>query len=301
LEAAEVEVKGRRKRRDWRKEELRAKLLAIEKTRLWKGETQAIAEARKEESESQKNKLEEEMRKEHSEKEQDKLRRDAIALSAAIYEKMGEEMSDAEYFAEITAKSNKMDQFKFEKFIKTLGVEIDHPSMVFKEACKFVGADCSVLDKDSFMALVANTYYFVMKPTTVKKEIGLHSQKVGDLEKNQVVQVLEGPVDVNGVIRVKIFFLKKDGSEAEGFATLRAAGIENLVRYCPPVWDETAPRDASFDSKGSKIHVGKVIMPPWAQPGQILLVQVRSGHAVEIEAPLGVQVGHEITFKFTIP
>jgi len=193
------------------------------------------------------------MLKEHSNKGQDKLRRDMIVMSAAIREKKGEK-SDGEYFAEITAKSNKMDQFKFEKFAKTLGVEIDHPSMVFKEACKFVGADCSVLDKNSFMLFVANTYHSVMKPTPITKEVGLYSQKVGDLELNAVVQVLEGPVEADGVMRVKIQRAKKDGSLEEGFATLRVSGVENLVRYSPhyTVLAETVLTD-TFDLKGFKV------------------------------------------------
>jgi len=193
------------------------------------------------------------MLKEQSNKDQDVVRRNAVQIAAATREKQGDK-SDADFFSEITAKTNKMDQAKFEKYLKTLGVECERPLFLFKDACKFVSADCTVLDKDSFFLIIANAYHSVAKATQITKELSLNSEKVGPLELGAVVQVLEGPTEVDGIIRVKITREKKGGVTEEGFVTLRASGVDNLVRYSPhyTVLSETVLTD-TFDLKGFKV------------------------------------------------
>jgi len=192
--------------------------------------------------------------KEQKNKDQDKVRRMAVEIATAARTLQGE-TSDADFIAEHTAKTNKMDLFKFEKFVKAVGVDVERSaSLLFKEACKFVSTETTVLDKDAFILHVVNAYHTVAKPTAITKELAVSSEKVGTLEANSVVQVIEGPTEVEGAIRVKIIRAKKDGTTDEGFATLRSGPTENLVRYSPhyTVMNETVLTD-TFDLKGFKV------------------------------------------------
>lgn len=194
------------------------------------------------------------MLKEQTNKDQDKVRRAAVEVATATRAKQGEK-SDDDFFAEITGKTNKMDQLKFERFLKTLDVKFDRPSYLFKETCKFVSADCSTLDKHAFFLHVANAYHSVVKGTPISKEQAINSEKVGSLELGSVVQVLEGPTEIEGgIIRVKISREKKVGGMEEGYVTLRVNGVENLMQYSPhyTVLSETVLTD-TFDLKGFKV------------------------------------------------
>eukprot|EP00397_Hematodinium_sp_SG-2012_P001337 GEMP01001338.1.p1 GENE.GEMP01001338.1~~GEMP01001338.1.p1 ORF type:complete len:1281 (+),score=364.85 GEMP01001338.1:85-3927(+) len=193
------------------------------------------------------------MLKEQSNKDTDTVRRMAVEIATAARIKQGN-MGDAEYFSKIVGKNEKMDSIRFEKFIKSLNIPCDCVSLLFKETCKYISNECSQLTRDEFFLHVMNAYHMVMKPSAMSKEEDPNSEKLGALEPNNIVQVLEGPKEVAGVIRVKVSQKTKEGETTDGWATLRAQGQDFLLRYSPHyvVLSETVLTD-TFDLKGFKV------------------------------------------------
>jgi len=193
--------------------------------------------------------------KEQKAKDDDKVRRASIKLAAILRGALEKgEQNLEEYFKAATLNTNKMDKAKFERLVSSFDIEDAPAALLFKEACKTVGSDCSTLDKEAFSLHVANAYHSVMKPTPLTKEVAASSEKIINLDKNMVVQVLEGPFEEKNAMRVKLSVIKKDGEVSEGYANLRVGGEEILMKYSPhyTVLSETVLTD-TFELKGFKV------------------------------------------------
>merc|ERR1719234_382756 len=145
-----------------------------------------------------------------------------------------------------------MDLMKFEKFVKSLKTEVDCVSLLFKDACKH--SEATVLSFGNFRLNVLNAYHSVAKKCTITEEMDPKSKEIGPLEETVIVNVIEGPVDHENVVRCKISHVKKTGGTEEGWVTMRAEGEDNLVRFSPnyTVLSETVLTD-KFDLKGFKV------------------------------------------------
>jgi len=194
--------------------------------------------------------------KELDDKNQDAVRRAGILVAAALRKKVADSDLDT-VFASVTLNTNKLDKGKFERMVKNLDVVEDAASVavpMFKEVCKSTGLELTVLDKDAFSLHVVNAYHSVVKATSLTAEQCPKSAKISTLEVESVVQVLEGPVEVEGAMRVRLSIENKTGTAEEGWATLRYNGEDLLAKYSPhyTVLSETVLTN-TFALKGFKV------------------------------------------------
>lgn len=193
--------------------------------------------------------------KELDNKNQDAVRRAGILVASALRKKIAESDLDT-LFASVTLNTNKLDKGKFERMIKNLEIE-DVASVsvpLFKDICKSTGLDLTVLDKDAFSLHVVNAYHSVVKATSLTTEQCPKSTRISTLEEDSVVQVLEGPVEVEGAMRVKLSIERKAGAAEEGWATMRYNGEDLISKYSPhyTVLSETVLTN-TFALKGFKV------------------------------------------------
>jgi len=180
----------------------------------------------------------------------DGLARMAVDVSVAAIANKGDTELDA-YFKDFTNKQDKMNQFHFEKFIRKIGVECDCVGMLFKQACRYVGAENESLTKAEFGLHVMKVLYKATKAQPLTKEEDPSSEKLLQIEPDMIVHVLEGPKEVNNAIRVRVKTIHKE--EKEGWATVRTPHVL-LEPFSPHyvVLQETVLTN-TFELKGFKV------------------------------------------------
>jgi len=175
-----------------------------------------------------------ELLKEQTSKGKDKTRRMTILVAVATRRMQGTK-TDAAFFEQINKGEEKMDQAMFLNFINDLGAagSSKGAKSLFKDACLYSGGSKKYLTKDSFFMTIAHAYYYVTQPTPLQKKESLSSETLCFLEQDTVVNLIDGPVEVEGSVRVKCVQTLKDGSYIEGWASLRLNAIDLLQRYSP--------------------------------------------------------------------
>lgn len=192
------------------------------------------------------------MVKEQINKDQDNVRRFQVEVSVAARKRMGDK-SEVDFFQEITNNTNKMDSHKFVRFVKSLDLDTEYATILFKDACKHADSATS-LTIDHFRLNLLNAYHSVSKQASLTEEMETKSKGISALDVGSVVNVVEGPVEHNNVMRCKVVYSKATGEQQEGWTTMRAGSVDTLVRYSPhyTVLAETVLTN-TFDLKGFKV------------------------------------------------
>jgi len=181
----------------------------------------------------------------------DKVRRAAVQVAVAAKKKQAK-MSNDEYWAKVAGKSESIKQSQFERFIKTLGITCDCPQLLFQEACRCISAKTTELTKDEFFLHIMHVYYMISKPSPLQKKED-SNVKCGTVEPETVVEIIEGPKEVENKSRAQITYnLKND--VVDGWITIRDKGEDLAVRYSPHyvVLTETVLTDV-FELTGFKV------------------------------------------------
>lgn len=174
--------------------------------------------------------------------------REAIVKVAMDGKALRGKKDEQKFFLEYAdRRSKKMTLDSYIKFVKKLGItEKEKATAMWKETVKMIGENVKEIELDDFNLHVLSVIYKVTKQTVLTQTEETGEGEVLDFD--SYVDIIEGPKDVNGVIRVKVKVLKEEPQE--GWATLRGNGMEFMARYYPhfTVLQETVLTD-EFDIK----------------------------------------------------
>jgi len=195
------------------------------------------------------------LRKEVSNRDHDKLDMLGIQVAVAARALKGDKTDEA-FFQEFTNKAPKMNSFHFEKFVKKTNVKCDLIKELFNEICHVAAAGSDSLTYEEFTLHALHNYFEVFKSThlTIDKEEESAKVEGGNVEKGALVDLIDGPIEVEeSIIRAKCILIQA-GEQKEGWVTLRANANESLKRFSPlyTVLTETVLTD-TFSLKGFKV------------------------------------------------